>query len=217
MDGLKGLYGHNSSYLQKNWHTLLSSYDMNTLFPREPSFPPGFSYYPDFITEAEETELLKTIFEIELHSFHFQGYEAKRRVASFGYDWNFEKRQLSKGKEMPAVFDWLIEKTANHIAIVKNDFAELLVTEYPVGSVINWHRDAPPFNIIAGISLASDCIFRLRPYEKSRQQRGSLISFPVQPRSLYMIRDKARTDWEHSTAPVKAVRYSITLRSLKDQ
>jgi alkylated DNA repair dioxygenase AlkB len=190
---------------------------MDTLFPIEPSFPPGFAYHPHFITEAEETKLMKTISKIELHSFQFQGYEAKRKVASFGYDWNFEKKQLSKKKQIPEVFGWLIEKIANHITIAKNDFAELLVTEYPVGSVINWHRDAPPFDIIAGISLASDCIFRLRPHEKSRQHRRSLISFPVQRRSLYVLKDEARTEWQHSTAPVKAVRYSITLRSLRSQ
>jgi len=51
-----------------------------------------------------------------------------------------------------------------------------LVTEYPEGSVINWHRDAPPFDVIAGISLLPDCTFRLRPQEKLKQGRGSVIS-----------------------------------------
>ncbi len=189
---------------------------MNTLFPIEPLFPPGFLYYPGFITEAEERALLETISSIELHPFHFHGYEAKRKVASFGYDWSFEKQQLSKGKDIPAAFDVLIGKVAIHLAMPKQAFAELLVTEYPVGSVINWHRDAPPFDVIAGISLAADCTFRLRPHDKSKQNRRSLISFPVQRRSLYIIGGEARSDWEHSTAPVKEVRYSVTLRSLRE-
>jgi alkylated DNA repair dioxygenase AlkB len=88
------------------------------------------------------------------------------------------------------------------------------LTEYPVGAVINWHRDAPPFDIIAGISLHSDCVFKLRPYDKAKQGRRSVISIPVKRRSLYIIRDTARTDWEHSIAPVNDVRYSITLRTL---
>ena len=50
-----------------------------------------------------------------------------------------------------------------------------------------WHRDAPSFNIIVGISLNEDCVFRLRPHEKMS------ISF------------------------VKDVRYSITLRTLKSE
>ena len=104
---------------------------------------------------------------------------------------------------------------ATKLGKAKNDFAELLVTEYPVGSVINWHRDAPPFDIIAGISFQSDCIFRLRPHDKMKQNRKSIISFPVRRRSLYMMEGIARTEWQHSIAPVKEVRYAITLRTLK--
>ncbi|MDQ3846280.1 MAG: alpha-ketoglutarate-dependent dioxygenase AlkB, partial [Bacteroidota bacterium] len=74
---------------------------MNTLFPIEPTLPEGFLYLPDFISEEEERELLGQIGNTTLHTFHFQGYEAKRRVASFGYDWSFEKQQLSKGKDIP--------------------------------------------------------------------------------------------------------------------
>jgi alkylated DNA repair dioxygenase AlkB len=134
---------------------------MNTLFPIEPVLPQGFSYTENFLSPEEEQSLLKEITNIELHSFHFQGFEAKRRVASFGYDWSFEKRILSKGKEIPALFDALLDKVSEHLQIQKKSFAELLVTEYPVGSVINWHRDAPPFHVIVGISLQSDCVFRL--------------------------------------------------------
>ncbi|MGV3657809.1 MAG: alpha-ketoglutarate-dependent dioxygenase AlkB, partial [Chitinophagaceae bacterium] len=95
------------------------------------------------------------------------------------------------------------------------DISELLVTEYPPGSVINWHRDAPPFDTIIGISLLSDCVFKLRPYDKAKQERKATISLPVQRRSLYVMKDSARTEWEHSIAPVKQTRYSITLRTLK--
>src|SRR5215204_6335480 len=167
---------------------------MNSLFPIETNFPPGFSYFPDFLTIKEEEELYHEVLKLELHNMQFQGFEAKRKVASFGYDWSFEKRTLSKGKEIPASFSSLMNKVANHLSIDPADFAELLVTEYPIGSVINWHRDAPPFNLIAGISV---------------------ISFPVKRRSLYTINGIARTDWQHSIAPVEQVRYSVTLRTLR--
>jgi alkylated DNA repair dioxygenase AlkB len=190
---------------------------MNTLFPVEPVYPPGFVYLPDFITAAEETELMKAILETELHPFNFHGYTGKRKVASFGYDWSFEKQQLSKGKEIPSVFQGIIEKVAKQTGINKEAFAELLITEYPVGAVINWHRDAPPFDTIAGLSLMADCVFRLRPHDKANQNRSTTLSFSVKPRSLYIIQGPVRTDWQHSTAPVKQVRYSITLRTLKSQ
>jgi alkylated DNA repair dioxygenase AlkB len=190
---------------------------MNTLFPVETVFPEGFIYHPDFITREEEQNLLETISKIELHSFLFQGFEAKRRVASFGYDWSFEKRTLSKGKEIPFVFDSLIQKVADKLSISQNNFAELLVTEYPPQSVINWHRDAPPFDIIVGISLLSDCMFKLRPHDKTNQKRNAIISFPVRRRSLYIMQGSVRSDWQHSIASVKELRYSITLRTLRQR
>src|SRR3982750_2977787 len=101
---------------------------MNTLFPVEPVYPEGFAYYPGFISAAEETHLLAEIEQLSLHTFHFQGYEAKRKVASFGYDWSFEKRVLSKGKEIPEPFRFIIEKTAAKLSIKPHAFAELLVT-----------------------------------------------------------------------------------------
>jgi alkylated DNA repair dioxygenase AlkB len=191
------------------------SFIMNTLFPVETAFPEGFIYYLDFITREEEQDLLETISKIELHSFLFQGFEAKRRVASFGYDWSFEKRTLSQGKQIPPAFDSLIHKVADKLSVSENSLAELLVTEYPPESVINWHRDAPPFDMIAGISLLSDCMFKLRPHDKTKQKRNAIISFPVERRSLYIMHGRARSDWQHSIAPVKQLRYSITLRTLK--
>jgi alkylated DNA repair dioxygenase AlkB len=188
---------------------------MNTLFPIEPNFPEGFSYFPDFISETEEKRLLGEISTIDLHAFNFHGFEAKRKVASFGFDYSFDNKALSKGKQIPIVFNDLIEKTANHISIQPSGFKELLVTEYPLGAVINWHRDAFPFDLIAGISLASDCTFRLRPHDKEKQSRNAVISLLVKRRSLYIIQGAARMQWQHSITPVKQVRYSITLRTLK--
>jgi len=190
---------------------------MQTLFDVQPAFPPGFSYHPDFITEQEESDLCAKIQGIELNNMIFQGFEAKRKTASFGYDYSFDKRKVSKGKEIPQIFDFLIEKVARHLSIKPLVFEELLITEYPPGSVINWHRDAPPFDIIAGISLLSDCVFRLRPHEKAKQNRSNIISFPVRRRSLYIISGEARSEWQHSIAPVKETRYSVTLRTLRDK
>jgi alkylated DNA repair dioxygenase AlkB len=188
---------------------------MNTLFPLEVPLPEGFQYYPDFLREAEENGIIKEISKIQLHTFTFQGYEAKRRVASFGYDWSFTTRKLSKGMDVPELFTPLIEKVATQLSLTPGKFAEVLVTEYPIESVINWHRDAPPFDLIAGISLMSDCTFRFRPHDKTKQRRSSIISFPVERRSLYVIHGPSRTDWEHSILPVKQIRYSITLRTLR--
>jgi alkylated DNA repair dioxygenase AlkB len=188
---------------------------MDTLFPITPEFPEGFTYYPEFISREEEGELLAIIKRTELHNMIFQGYTANRKVASFGFDYSFDKRQLTKGKEIPLDFNFIVNKVAGYLEIPSVSFAELLITEYDPGTVINWHRDAPPFGFIAGISLLSDCTFRLRPQEKVKQGRSSIISFQVQRRSLYVLDGPSRSDWQHSISPVRQTRYSVTFRTLK--
>lgn len=190
---------------------------MNKVSLTENQFPEGFLYFPDFLTEQEEKDLLTGISKIELKTFTFQGYEAKRKVESYGYDYNFDNRSIKKGQSIPPLFNPLIEKVSAFLSFPVEDFAELLITEYPIGAVINWHRDAPPFDLIAGISLLSDCRFRLRPHEKSKQNRSNVIAFPVQRRSLYVLSGPVRSDWQHSISPVKEVRYSITLRTLRNK
>ena len=188
---------------------------MNTLFPIETNYPEGFSYVENFISIDEENALLHEISQTDLHEFVFKGFVANRKVASFGFDYSFDNGALTKGKEIPAAYNFLLEKVATHLAIAPAEFAELLVIEYPEKCVMNWHRDAPPFGLIAGISLLSDCVFKLRPQDKAKQTRASIISIPVRRRSLYIMQGPSRSEWQHSVAPVKQTRYSITLRTLK--
>ncbi|HUQ66834.1 MAG TPA: alpha-ketoglutarate-dependent dioxygenase AlkB [Flavitalea sp.] len=187
---------------------------MLTLFPVEPVLPEGFTYTPDFLSEEEENGLIATISDIELQTFIFQGYEAKRKFASFGMDYSFTHRKLKRGNPIPDRLIHLVEKVSNHLALPPASIGELLILEYPPGAAINWHRDAPPFDIIIGLSLLSNCVFKLRPHDKNKQGRNSIISLPVGRRSLYVMRGPVRSEWQHSTAPVKDTRYSITLRTL---
>jgi alkylated DNA repair dioxygenase AlkB len=188
---------------------------VNTLFPLEQQLPPGFKYFPEFISSEEEKQLILTVQELSLHPFMFHGFEAKRKVSSFGYDYSFTQKILTKGLEIPVQFSPLIQKVGTAAGLLPNKFVELLVTEYPPGAVINWHRDAPPFGLVAGISLNNDCIFKLRPQDKKLQVRANVISLPVRRRSLYIMDGASRSEWQHSILPVKSLRYSITLRTLK--
>jgi alkylated DNA repair dioxygenase AlkB len=185
------------------------------LFDIDPNLPLGFTYTPNFITPSEEQELIEAIRAIEMKAFQFHGYEGKRRTKNYGYNWSFENRTLSKGLPIPSHFQWLIDRVARQISIPPDRIVQLLLIEYPPGAVINWHRDAPPFDVIMGISLYGDRIFRLRPHDKNKQGRSSIISLPIAPRSLYTMQGEARSEWEHSTQLVDEVRYSITMRTLK--
>jgi alkylated DNA repair dioxygenase AlkB len=186
-----------------------------SLFPLVGTTPGGFSYIEAFLSAEEEHALLNEVSRVEVHPMIFQGFEAKRKVKSFGYDYHFGSRTITEGEPIPEGFRLLLDRVGNRTGISVPEIKELLVTEYPPGSVINWHRDAPPFDIIIGISLLSDCKFRFRPYDKAKQGRNSIITIPVKRRSLYVLSGEARSEWEHSIAPVKEHRFSLTLRTLK--
>ncbi len=83
---------------------------------------------------------------------------------------------------------------------------------YPVGSTIGWHRDAPAFGIVVGISLLGSA--RLRFQRGRREQRGTW-EVALAPRSGYVLAGAARWSWEHSIPPAKGLRYSITFRTLR--
>jgi alkylated DNA repair dioxygenase AlkB len=150
---------------------------MADLFSTDSIFPEGFSYFPGFITEEEERLLCENISNLHLTTFIFRGYEARRKVASFGFDYHFDSRSISKGSAIPGEFHFLVEKISSFLNIPISEFAEVLVTEYPAGSVINWHRDAPPFKLIAGISLLSDCNLNCARMIKQNRAGSQLFLF----------------------------------------
>jgi alkylated DNA repair dioxygenase AlkB len=85
-----------------------------------------------------------------------------------------------------------------------------MVTEYTPGTPIGWHRDRPQFGTIVGVSLASACRLRLKPY----QGDGKIISVRLEPRSIYVMQKVARSGFVHSIPAVEKLRYSITFRTL---
>lgn len=75
------------------------------------NIPEGFEYYPDFLSMQAEKDLLDTISGIELMTFVFQGYTAKRKTAAFGYDYSFDNRKVSQGKPIPQISASLSERS----------------------------------------------------------------------------------------------------------
>ncbi|MEJ7738236.1 MAG: hypothetical protein WKF97_12480 [Chitinophagaceae bacterium] len=93
---------------------------MNSLFDIAPVLPPGFNYYPNFITEAEEKQLVKSIDQFDLQAMKFHGYLAKRKVISFGQGWSFTEQELKQGNAIPNEFDFLVDKVANNFSCREN-------------------------------------------------------------------------------------------------
>jgi alkylated DNA repair dioxygenase AlkB len=181
-----------------------------SLFSAGAQLPEGFQYQPELVPPEEEQKLLDRITELPLKEFEFQGYVGKRRVMSYGWQYDFNERLLRQTDDLPAWLLPLRERAADFAAMRANDLQQALVTEYDVGAAIGWHRDKVIFGQVVGISLLSSCRFRLRRKVDGAWERASLIA---EPRSAYLLSGPARTEWEHSIPAVDALRYSITFRN----
>jgi alkylated DNA repair dioxygenase AlkB len=180
--------------------------------------PSGFLHQDDFISTAEEADLVAHIQRLEFETFEMRGVVARRRVAFFGASYDQGDRP---SPPIPLFLFAVRDRLAAWAKVEPHEFAMALINEYRPGTPIGWHRDAPQYDIIAGVSLLSSCVMRLRPYvspskaaaEKTRRKTTHQIE--LLPRSAYVITGEARSAYEHSIPAVTALRYSITLRTLR--
>jgi alkylated DNA repair dioxygenase AlkB len=183
------------------------------LFDTKTPAPEGLHYLPEFISQAAEQALIDHVAALPLQPFQFGQYEGKRRVASFGFRYDYTLRRLQAAEPIPAWLDDLIEKV-QHFGGPGTRIRQVLCTEYAQGVGIGWHRDKPHFDRIFGLSLGSTCRFRFRRDIAGKWQRFTL---DAAPRSIYMLSGPSRQDWEHSIPAVEAPRYSITFRTMADR
>ncbi|MCA1389994.1 alkylated DNA repair dioxygenase AlkB [Bradyrhizobium yuanmingense] len=182
------------------------------LFADPQEGPTGLHYTDDFIDHAAEQDLIGRIAALPLQRFQFGAFEGNRRVASFGYRYDYTLQRLAEADPIP---DW-VRPVARQVeawaGLPEAGVRQVLCTEYEVGVGIGWHRDKPHFDKVLGLSLGSPCAFRFRRRNGAKWERHTLTALP---RSLYMMDGEARSQWEHSIPPVAARRYSITFRTMK--
>jgi alkylated DNA repair dioxygenase AlkB len=185
--------------------------DQQELFPLTDA-PDGLLLEPEIMTETEEVGFLDVIKELPFGNFRMHGVDAKRHVVRFGALYVAGSAEMKPTYEFPFSLEPLRERAAARIGIPICVLSESLVTEYPAGAGIGWHRDSPPFGIVAGISFGGDCRMR---FQRGEGERRETCTIKLPPRSLYVMSGSAREEWQHSIPPVKEPRWSITFRTLK--
>jgi len=188
---------------------------MPSLFP--PDLPPGFRYEDAFLTPDDEAALLVHIGDVAFAAFEMRGVVARRRVAFFGQAYDATRPSAP----MPDFLQPLRHRVAGWAGVDAEALVMALINEYPPGAPIGWHRDAPQYDIVIGLSLGSRCRMRLRPYVApgaavaSGARRTTTHELVLEPRSIYLLSGAARSAFEHSIPAVETLRYSITFRSLR--
>ncbi|HEU5135476.1 MAG TPA: alpha-ketoglutarate-dependent dioxygenase AlkB [Steroidobacteraceae bacterium] len=172
--------------------------------------PAGFVHGPDFISGTEEAELLAHAQALPFKPFAFHGWLGKRETVSFGWRYDFNDATMHAAPPIPEFLLPLRERAAIFARLPPDNLEQASVIRYDAGAGIGWHRDRPVFDKVVGVSLLTPCILRFR----RREARGfARFAFDAQPRSAYLLSGEIRHDWEHSIAPMKALRFSITFRS----
>src|SRR5215471_16521902 len=116
--------------------------------------PEGFLYKPEFLSQAEEAELLGIFRGLEFEAYDYHGYLAKRRVARFGVNYDINTGQQRESElAIPEFLVEIRERAAAVAGVPSENLVQAMVSEYSAGTPIGWHRDAPQFGTIIGISL----------------------------------------------------------------
>jgi len=159
--------------------------------------PDGIVLRPEVITREEESGLLERFATLRWDPIVIRGQAARRTARHFGLGYDYESRTPRPGEPIPRWIEPIRRAAAQR---------------YPAGSTLGWHRDAPAFGIVVGISLLGRS--RLR-FQRGRRERRRVWEVDLEPRSGYVLAGEARWSWEHSIPPAKELRYSITFRTLK--
>jgi alkylated DNA repair dioxygenase AlkB len=132
---------------------------------------------------------------------------------SFGSTYDFSSNVREAAPDPPRFLEALRLKVSRWMEVSSTALKHVLIAEYRPGTALGWHRDVPDFELVCGVSLAAACRMRFRPYPPGKD-RKSILSLDLAPRSAYVLRGDARWRWQHSIPPTKALRYSITFRTL---
>jgi alkylated DNA repair protein (DNA oxidative demethylase) len=173
----------------------------------------GLTYVNDFVTPDEERGLLELIEPLDFQTIEMRGQTARRTVRHFGLGYDYDRGELAPVEQLPEGLEWLRERAAALIERRPEDLVQILVSRYPEGAGIGWHRDAPMFGSrIVGVSLAAPARMR---FQRTVEGARETAAVELAPRSAYVLSGKARWSWQHSIPPGKELRYSVTFRTLK--
>src|SRR5256714_1508504 len=150
---------------------------------------PGLRYLAAYVSEREERELVAAI-DAEAWD---EPWDRRRQPYGASYG--------SRKGPSRAVPLWGI-KLAERLhadGIGDRAFDQMLVNEYLPGQGISLHRDYEPFDrTVVSLSLLAPAVMDFRHRPTGRRERLLLA-----PRSLLVLSDGARYDWEHGIAPRK--------------
>src|SRR5262249_32850672 len=185
---------------------------MAMLFPEAPDLPEGFRYYEDILSAEEEATLLAGVRRLAFGEVRMRGQVARRRTIHFGWTYGYETWRVEPGPAVPEFLLGLRARAAALGAAGARGLGGRRAAPYPPGAGIGWHRDAPAFGVVVGVSLLGACRFRFQQGRDTARRTRAVV---LAPRSAYVLAGAARWQWQHAIPPGREERYSVTYRTLR--
>ncbi len=174
----------------------------------------GLLYRTDMVTPGQESELLGRFAALETEPVVMHGVASRRQVRHFGVGYDFDSWETAPTEPIPDYLLKLRARAGQVAGVQPSTLVEVLVTWYPPGATIGWHRDASAFGpVVVGVSLGSDSVMRFQRRAAGGERR--VFEQPLERRSAYVLAGAARSAWQHSVPPVRQERWSVTFRQLR--
>lgn len=165
---------------------------MDLLFDtQKPKVPDigGLHYISNFISEAEHDSLLAAI---DAQSWL---NDLKRRVQHYGYKYDYKARNILPDSYLAELPQWLgdLQEKLFTDGIFKQKPDQAIINEYFPGQGISAHIDCVPCfdDVIASLSLASDCVMQL----SSEKKKHDVF---LEKCSLIVLSGESRYKWQHA-------------------
>eukprot|EP00268_Persea_americana_P057238 TRINITY_DN6842_c0_g1_i10.p1 TRINITY_DN6842_c0_g1~~TRINITY_DN6842_c0_g1_i10.p1 ORF type:complete len:380 (-),score=65.01 TRINITY_DN6842_c0_g1_i10:826-1965(-) len=173
---------------------------------------PGIYLLHDFVTPAQEQELLSAVDARPWKSL------AKRRVQHYGFEFLYKTRNVDPKQflgDLPSFVSFILEKISlfPDLSIAESNIVDqLTVNEYPPGVGLSPHIDTHSAfdRLIFSLSLAGPCIMEFRKYpqgtwlplpsERENSDHCSNVerrAIFLPPRSMLLLSGEARYAWHH--------------------
>jgi alkylated DNA repair dioxygenase AlkB len=157
----------------------------------------GLIYIPDFITNEQESELIRAIDKQPWIC------DLKRRVQHYGYKYDYKARNVTHDLKLGDLPLWIkpyCQKLVDE-KLFRKPPDQVIVNEYQIGQGISSHLDCVPCfeETIASISLNSPCTI-----DFTNSTTNKKIPIFLEPCSLFVLKADARYKWKHGIAGRKS-------------
>ena len=175
--------------------------------------PPGFTLAPDFVTSAEERQLIALIEATGIPRIDYDPGNP-RRERTYGWLYDYPEHRIHPGDPLPEAFHPLRARVAAFAGVAPESLIQCLLLRYDPGSYIQPHCDMAVWGNVLGLSLGAAAAME---FVKPAGQGAEIMPVALPPRSIYLQTGDARHVWQHSLPEVRETRWGITFRDFSDE